>query len=244
VTPLELETDEVVAFAVSALPPPPAAVLEVGCGDGRLAARLSERGWKVTAIDLDAEAVTAARARGVLAERADFVSFAGGRFDALLFTRSFHHVSPLADAVARARALLAPGGALLLDEFAHDEIDRFTAAWFFDVAAALEAAAGAPPMHGPHRGHGKPPRDPLERWRWRHHHEPPLHGARAMLDALGAVFELSRIQRLPYLYRYFSERLPEDEAGGQLYDRLHALETERVAQGVLVPVGLRVVGHS
>ena len=65
-----------------------------------------------------------------------------------------------------------------------------------------------------------------------------------MLDALGAAFEVSRIERLPYLHRYFAERLPADEAGGQLYDRLRALEIERIAQGVLVPVGLRVVGRA
>jgi len=194
--------------------------------------------------------VSAARGRGVSAERCDFLSYGGGPFDALLFTRSFHHIWPLGEAVTHARELLAPGGTLVLDEFAHDESDRFTAAWFFDLYSALETAGAIAPderrhAHG-HRhrhDHGEPPRDALERWKWRHAHDPPLHGAKQMMDALGTAFGLSRVERLPYLHRYFSDRVADSERGAKLFAQLRALETERVEQGVLVAVGLRIVAR-
>jgi SAM-dependent methyltransferase len=44
-------TEEVIAFARGALPPAPARVLEVGAGDGELAAALAEDGYDVLAID-------------------------------------------------------------------------------------------------------------------------------------------------------------------------------------------------
>lgn len=248
-TPLDVETDEVLAFVTAALPPPPSSVLEVGCGDGRLAARLADRGWNITGLDVDPEAVGATRARGVSVHGGDFLSFRGGPFDALLFTRSFHHIAPLADAVTQARALLVPGGTLVLDEFAHDEIDRFTAAWFFDVGSAVGDPETSGPgrhhhAHGDHQhAHGEPPRDPLERWRWHHHHEPRLHGGAEMIEALSRTFELSPVQRLPYLHRYFSDRLPPDDNGSRRFTQIREREAERIEQGVLVPIGLRLVGR-
>lgn len=250
--PRDADTSAVLAFVESALPPPPATVLEVGCGDGRLAETLIARGWAVTAIDASEKAVAAARERGVAAERRDFVSYTGGPFEALLFTRSFHHIWPLEAAARKVRELLAPGGVAVFDEFAHDEIDRFTAAWFFDLQEALEAAGAdghghAGHGHGGHghaghqHGHdrGEPPRDPLERWRWRLAHDPPLHGARMMLDALGAGLEIERVERVPYLHRYLAQHL----AAADVFERIRELETERVDQGVLVPIGLRIVAR-
>ena len=59
---------DVIAFVRAALPPPPARVLEVGAGDGELAAALAAAGYDVVAIDPASEAdgvrpVAAARAR-------------------------------------------------------------------------------------------------------------------------------------------------------------------------------------
>lgn len=62
---VDADTGEVESFFVQHLPPPPATVLEVGAGDGRLAARLVARGFSVKAIDVDDEAVAAAVARRV-----------------------------------------------------------------------------------------------------------------------------------------------------------------------------------
>jgi SAM-dependent methyltransferase len=249
--PIALETDEVLAFVAGALPPQ-AHVLEVGAGDGRLAARLGAMGFRVKAVDVDAEAVGAAKARGVDATCTDFFDVRGERFGALLFTRSFHHISPLGAAVAHARTLLAPGGTMAFDEFAHDEMDLASAAWFWDVQELLDEAGvlSAESSGHAHGHHGHAPsttstsRQPLERWRERLAHDPPLHGGRAMIDALSAVLDVERVERLPYLYRYLSRRLSPDGAGARLFERVRTMEEQRIALGLLVPIGLRIVGRA
>jgi SAM-dependent methyltransferase len=244
-SPLDADTEEVLSFVTRALPPR-ATVLEVGAGDGRLTARLDAAGWRVKAIDIDAEAVEAAKARGVDAARVDFFDVRGERFDALLFTRSFHHLSPLSAAIAHSRELVAPGGTLVLDEFAHDAIDLASAAWFYDVQALLEEAGALAPgqrrrrHHDHHHEEQTPPKTPLERWQRRHTHEPPLHGAKAMVDALSAEFEVQSVERLPYLYRYLAERLAPDAHGARLFQRVRVLEEERIALRLLVPIGIRL----
>ncbi|MGQ0508779.1 MAG: class I SAM-dependent methyltransferase [Myxococcaceae bacterium] len=267
------------SFAVSRFIPPhrqARRVLEVGCGSGGLAQRLIADGMPLVAIDPSEKAIARARKRGVPAEQVDFLTFRGGPFDALLFTRSLHHISPLPDAVAHAHALLAPGGVLVCDEFAVDAIDPATAAWFYDLQAVLEAAGSLEPdQHelkhganqlganqlganqlGEHRlganqlganqlgEHklGAPQPDPVERWRLRHaHHDEPLHSAGAMLDALSKRFSISRVERLPYLHRYLSDRLPGDERGAGLFRVLREQERLRVEQKILAPIGLRII---
>jgi len=58
----------------AALSPPPARVLDAGCGDGALSAWLARLGYQVTAIDVDPAAVARARASGVPAVQADLAS--------------------------------------------------------------------------------------------------------------------------------------------------------------------------
>jgi 2-polyprenyl-3-methyl-5-hydroxy-6-metoxy-1,4-benzoquinol methylase len=93
-------------------------VLDVGCGDGLLAARLAPVSHSVTGIDPDAAAVERARRRladnpGVTVEHVDFLEFDPGdrRFDLITFVASLHHM-PLQPALLQARRLLRPGGAV------------------------------------------------------------------------------------------------------------------------------------
>lgn len=247
---IDAEVEEVLDWVRAVLPPRGALrILEVGCGPGHLARRLLDGGAQVTAIDVDEEQARAARERGVAAIVSDFLSFEGSGFDALLFTRSLHHISPLAEAIDKMRALLQPGGLILADEFAHEEMNAVTAAWFWDLQAVLEEAGALAPdavrrhhhHDSPGRGADPPSADPLERWRDRHLHDPPLHHAAALIAALSAAFELRTQDRGPYLYRYFSERVDASDAGTRLFLRLRELERLRVRQGLLVPLGLRLV---
>src|SRR5262249_35503901 len=112
--------------------------LEVGCGDGRLAARLSADGYDVTAIDLDGDVVAAARARGVHATKADWLAYADrATYDAILFTRSLHHIHDLDAAVVRCLDRLASDGLVVVDDFAIEAMDEATAEWFRDALVAL-----------------------------------------------------------------------------------------------------------
>lgn len=156
--PADVPVIETELFLRETLPPAPARVLEVGAGDGRLAARLALGGWDVTAVDCSEQAVAAARARGVDAVCADFLEYRGGPFDVVAFTRSLHHM-PLEPALERAEALLARDGVLILEEFAYERADESTAQYLEDeleefrelgyLAAGGPAAAAAPRAPGP-----------------------------------------------------------------------------------------------
>jgi SAM-dependent methyltransferase len=90
-------------FVLSQLPPP-ARVLELGCGAGRLAHALAAAGYDVLAIDPVAPEGALFR-RVTLEELED-----PGPFDAVVAQRSLHHLHDLGAALDRVHALLRPKG--------------------------------------------------------------------------------------------------------------------------------------
>src|SRR5437763_1501747 len=62
--PPDVPTRETLEFLVSRIPIG-AKVLEVGCGEGQIACELLQRGYRVTGLDSDSEAIARAQARGV-----------------------------------------------------------------------------------------------------------------------------------------------------------------------------------
>jgi SAM-dependent methyltransferase len=92
--------------------------LDVGCGPGRMSAHLMAGGHGVLGIDLVAEAVRQARERGVAALQRDvFAPLPGeGRWETVLLADGNIGIGgdPVA-LLARAAALLAPGGRVVVD---------------------------------------------------------------------------------------------------------------------------------
>lgn len=91
----------------------PASVLEVGCGWGELAARITrETGAAVTAIDLSPRMVELARERGVDARVGDVqeLPFENGAFDAVVAAWMLYHVPDLDPGIAELARVLRPGG--------------------------------------------------------------------------------------------------------------------------------------
>jgi SAM-dependent methyltransferase len=226
------------AFLTPRLPAPPATVLDAGCGTGDLAAALGERGYDVTAVDIDPAAVAAARSAGVSAVRADIAEFDTGPFDVVVFSLSLHHVDRLDAAVKRVRRLLKPTGLLVVDEFAWDAADRRTAAWFYDAAALLDSAGL---WRGP--DHHRPAAGPLDRWVRHHRDDHRMHSGDAMLHAIAAAFDIREEARVPYLHRYLGGRLAADASARAAFTRLREQETVHVNRDRLRPVGLRVIAH-
>jgi 2-polyprenyl-3-methyl-5-hydroxy-6-metoxy-1,4-benzoquinol methylase len=106
-------------FVLSQLPPAPARVLEIGCGDaGGVVPALLDAGYDALGVDPRAPA-------GEHFRRADFRAVEG-EFDVVVAGRVLHHVRPLDDALDRVAAL-AP--LLVVDEFAWDLIDAAAQEW-------------------------------------------------------------------------------------------------------------------
>ena len=106
---MQFETGFTYDFIRRSLPLSCERILEIGCGRGDLAARLLQDGFRVTAIDTDNDSISAARLLGIDDRIAKWPDFDDGRFEAVLFTRSLHHIHPLREAVKRASDCLAEG---------------------------------------------------------------------------------------------------------------------------------------
>lgn len=170
----ELGTVDVTEFVLAELPPPPSRVLEVGCGQGDLARTLAAAGYDVLAVDPDAPDGPIFR-RTTIEELDD-----PGAFDAVVASRSLHHVVDLGGALDKIAALLPPDGVLILDEFAWERLDARSA-----------SAVGIP----------------LDEWREEH---ADLHTAGAMLDELGVRFKQRAFSWEPYLHREQRRIVSED----------------------------------
>ncbi len=103
-------------------------VLDLGCGNGRVACELAEHAASWHAIDSDGAAVAACAkaAPAASVSVADFRSppFEVASFDVLLLLGNtlclLWNVDEAVDAMAQWRAMLRPGGMLLLDDLADD----------------------------------------------------------------------------------------------------------------------------
>jgi SAM-dependent methyltransferase len=109
-----VDAHQVVFDAVAELDP--RRVLEVGCGEGELAARLVEElGVELVAIDQSTRMVELARARGVEAQVGDVqeLEFEDASFDAVVAAWVLFHVPSLVRALAEIARVLRPGGRLV-----------------------------------------------------------------------------------------------------------------------------------
>ncbi|HJU66252.1 MAG TPA: methyltransferase domain-containing protein [Gemmatimonadaceae bacterium] len=241
--PADVAISETLSFVLESVGAPPRRLLEVGCGDGELAARLHGLGYQVVALDADAAAVRAACTRGVDARVAYWPDYHDDApFDAVLFTRSLHHLRALSPAIERAASLLKRAGVVLVEDFAFQDANEPTVQWFQGLLRGLEAAGTFA------NGADCFARSILESDHpfavWHHDHEHELNAAEAMRWTLAEHFDLIIEQECPYLYRYVIPLLSVDEAGSRVLREVLAQERAMAARQVIVSVGRRLVGRS
>jgi SAM-dependent methyltransferase len=237
---LPLPAEETLRFLARVLPPAPARVLEVGCGDGTVAASLAERGYAVTALDESLAVSGAASAAPVAWVESDFL-FHGApadetRYDAVLFTRSLHHM-PLERALDRAAALLRGGGRLVAEEFAYDRVTLPTARWWYDLESVLVAAGILTPPDPALAA----VRNPLGRWRQEHAHDPPLPTGHDMLAAVRERFVTGPAEEAPYLYRYAHDRAVPGAVSERAVRQIFEVESRLLRERDIAAAGLRIV---
>lgn len=113
-------------------------VLEVGCGTGRLAAALAERGARVWGLDPSAEMLAEARAnagkRVAFKEgRAETLPFKDGWFERAVLRLAVHLVDR-PRALAELARVLRPGGRVVVATFAPGHFDRY---WLSQILPAV-----------------------------------------------------------------------------------------------------------
>lgn len=169
---------DVLTFVRANLPPPPCRVLEVGAGDGELAAALAEAGYAVTAIDPEP--------RGDHVQGVALADLKPGpeTFTAAVAIRSLHHVHPLAQSLERLAELLQPCAPLVIDEMDVVAFDSRAAGWWLRQQAVTGHARDVSPQQfvDEHRAH--------------------LHPLDAIVEALAAWFDVGTAVRGPWLYRW------------------------------------------
>jgi SAM-dependent methyltransferase len=209
-------------------------ILDVGCGGGFLAARLSGEGHEVTALDRSLKRTT--RTEGVRYVEANFIGFEDAPYDALVFSASLHHLSPLEDALASAVRLLRADGLLLVSDFDLDAPDLATARWYYDVEGLLLAAS----LYRPEKVACADVEDALLRWQKEHEDTPPFHTGAAMRDGIRRHFALLGEAKAPYLYRYVAGGLVPSPHGASITAWALSAEKAHLTAGVLQPVGLHL----
>jgi SAM-dependent methyltransferase len=172
-------------FALAQLPPVPARVLDVGCGQGELTTALGVAGHDV--LGIDPRAPQGERFRRI---RLEDLAPPDGPFDGAVASHSLHHIRDLGEALDRMVALLRPAGVLVVDEFAWDRADDTTLDWLYGQRRAL-AAAG--------RGDAPASFEALsDEWESEHL---GLHGHERIRSELASRFDERSFEWAPFLHR-------------------------------------------
>jgi SAM-dependent methyltransferase len=199
------------SFVHAQLPSSPARVLEVGCGAGDLARSLARAGHDVIAIDPEAP-------EGSIFRRVSLENFAEpGPFDAVVASRSLHHVADVVTAVDKIASLLRPGGVFVLNEFAKERLGGPTADWYYERRLELAAACGKDAPHS------------LEACLQDEHAD--IHGFEEIRRELGRHFAERVCNWVPYLHEELGDVASEE------------LERELIEAGTIQATGVRWVGE-
>ena len=238
--PINLPTGATAAFIESYIEPG-ARIIEIGCGSGQLAAVLTMRGYDVTAIDSSREAIGRAYQYGIKAIHASWPDFECDPVDAVLFSRSLHHISDLQGAVRKAKDVLKPAGVLLVEDFAYDEIEPSAIEWFQNVLISHKGQSMIWSDTDQFIEKFLASEDPEKTWR--EHHDHGLHTAKAMQQAIEEIFNVQEVRRVPYLYRYLVPVLPADSYATSFIGETFMEESNFGDSGKFSLIGFRVVAE-
>jgi SAM-dependent methyltransferase len=99
-------------------------VLDLGCGDGQLTARLAAAGLEVCGVDASPAMVAAARARGIAAKEgaAEKLPYADESFDAVFSNAALHWVRGQDEMMSEVYRVLKPGGRFVAEMGGHGNI--------------------------------------------------------------------------------------------------------------------------
>ncbi|MGD0913985.1 MAG: methyltransferase domain-containing protein [Terracidiphilus sp.] len=99
-------------------------ILDLGCGDGQLTARIAAKGAVMSGVDASAEMVAAARSRGVgsVIAQAEKLPFGDGEFDAVFSNAALHWVRGQDEMMAEVHRVLRKRGRFVAEMGGHGNI--------------------------------------------------------------------------------------------------------------------------
>lgn len=138
-------------------------ILEVGCGPGHLAIRLSQHGFTVTALDLDPGMIKRAQTKQSTTDRHSYappdfqvgdvaeLPFPDATFDVVVSTLSMHHWADRAAGLAEIGRVLKPGGRVVIWDFRPGVLHSHPPAPEDNVEYSLLQVTRSTPWHWPWR---------------------------------------------------------------------------------------------
>ncbi len=174
------------------LPAPPGPVTEIGCGPlGGFVPMLRAAGYDATGVDPEAPAGPWYRQVGF--EQHEMPEPAR----AVVACTSLHHARDLGDMLDRVSAALAPGGLLVVVEWARERFDEATARWCLGRLPPPSAEPGwLRERCDQWRESGQPWEACLRRWA----EDERLHEGRDILRELDARFDARLVAYGPYFF--------------------------------------------
>ncbi len=111
-------------------------ILDMGCGDGQLTARIAAEGIDIRGIDASATMIAAARQRGLCAEQAiaEQLPFPDATFDAVFSNAALHWIRGQDAMMGEVHRVLKPGGRFVAEMGGHGNV----AAILVGLMAVLE----------------------------------------------------------------------------------------------------------
>ena len=197
-------------------------MVEIGCGPlGGFVPMLRSAGYDAVGVDTEAP-------EGPEYHRTGIEEFAPpGAVDLVVASRSLHHVADLDDVADRIVGMLAPGGTVVVLEWAWERLDEATAQWCFE---RLPPADDEPNwMHRRRESwleSGKPWEAYLTEWAT----EDGLHPGEAVLAALAARLPAAVADRGAFYFPGLAGVTEDDELAA-------------IASGRIQANGIRFVSH-
>jgi SAM-dependent methyltransferase len=203
------------------LPPPPAQVVDLGCGRlGGFVPALLTDGFD--AVGVDPEAPDEPNYLRDDFERADLPS----SLDAVVASLSLHHVADPAAIVDRIASILRPDGVVVVLEWASERFDEDTARWCFERLDPVEAPTWIHRRRDEWRASGKGWPSFLRDWAAEH----GIHRGEDVAGLLDARLRRRLLDDGPYFF-------------ADLADTSEAEEQEAIDAGLIQAARIRWVGQ-
>jgi SAM-dependent methyltransferase len=204
-----------------ALPPPPAHVVELGCGPaGGVVPLLRAEGYD--AIGVDPRAPDEPFYLRVAFEDAELRP----DLDAVVASASLHHVAAPADVVHRVASVLAPAGTLVVVEWDWGAFDEPTAEWCFERLDPQGEPTWLHRRRDAWLADGRPWSDYFPAWALGE----GLHDANDLVRLLDERFERVRVAPGAYFFPALFRTTEQDELSAIREGRIRAARVDYVAR--------------